>query len=434
MLAFEILFVLLLTVLNGIFAMSEMAVVSSRRARLQQLAASGNAGARTAIRLIDDPNRFLSTVQIGITLIGILAGAFSGATFADTLGDWLDTLPSLAPNGDAIAIGATVVAITYLSLIVGELVPKRIALRSPEQVASLAARPMASLSRLAAPLVWLLKLSTEAMLKLLGLSGAREATVTEDEVKSLIAEGTRAGVFAPQEKDMIEGVLRLADRPVRGIMTPRRDVVWLDVKEDAGSLRGKIAEAGFSRFPLCRGEIDNVIGIVETKHLVDQALRNQPLDLTRAATKPLVVHERTPVLKLLDLFKKARTHIAIAVDEYGALEGIVTLTDITETIAGDLPEREETSGPEAVRREDGSWLIDGMMPIDEFQDRLGLRGIAAAGDFQTLAGFVLHELKHVPSAGEHFASHGARFEVLDMDGRRIDKVLVSPAPSEHSAG
>jgi putative hemolysin len=217
-------------------------------------------------------------------------------------------------------------------------------------------------------------------------------------------------------------------------MTPRRDVVWLDVKEDAESVRKKIAEAGFSRFPLCRGEIDDIIGIVDAKHLVGQALRNQPLDLARAATTPLAVHERTPVLKLLDLFKKAKIHIAVAVDEYGTLEGIVTLTDITETIAGDLPERGETAEPAAVLREDGSWLVDGMMPIDEFQDRLGLRGIAEAGNFQTLAGFVLHELKRVPSAGEHFASHGARFEVLDMDGRRIDKVLVSPASPEDSAG
>lgn len=425
MLYLDILFILLLTLINGLLAMSELAVVSSRRARLAGMADRGNRGARVALRLIGDPGRFLSTVQIGITLVGILAGAVSGATIAARLGAWLDTLPLLAPNGEAIAIGLVVLCITYLSLIVGELVPKRIAMNDPERVASAVAQPMNLLSRIAAPAVWLLKASTEAVLRALGLNEPKESTVTEDEVKSLIAEGTQAGVFVPQEKEMIEGVLRLADRPVRAIMTPRTDISWLDIDADREAILRKLEEARFSRLLVCKGSVDHAVGVTHTKNLLARSLRGETVSIDAAMAPVSAVPETTPVLRLLDLFRRGGVHMALIVDEYGITQGIATPIDILEAIAGDLPEPGDDDEPPIVRRQDGSWLVDGSLPIDELEDRLGLRGLAAIGRFDTVAGFVLHHLGRLPATGEAFDYKGARFEVVDMDGRRIDKIVVT---------
>lgn len=419
----EILFVLLLTLINGVLAMSEMAMVSSRRARLERAARSGSRGARVALRLIEDPSRFLSTVQIGITLVGILAGAVSGATLADRLGDWLDTYPALAGHGDNIAIGMVVVAITFLSLILGELVPKRIALGSPERVASLVAQPMHVLSRLASPAVWLLKTTTESVLGLLGLRDAKRAAITEDEVRALIAEGTREGIFVPQEREMIDGVMRLADRTVRSVMTPRSEIMWLDLQENRESLMRRLETVRFSRLPVCRGTVDHAVGVVHTKDLLPAALRGEPFALVDYMTPALVVHDGMPVLKLLDRFRIDAVHVAIVVDEYGTTRGLVTLTDILEAIAGDLPERGDDPEPMIVLREDGSWLVDGAMPVDELQDRLGHAGMRH-GSYSTLAGFVLHRLGRLPAIGEQFSDGTFSFEVVDMDGRRIDKVAV----------
>lgn len=436
MLYLELLFVLLLTFINGLLAMSELAVVSSRRSRLENMAGRGSAGASTALRLIDDPSRFLSTVQIGITLVGILAGAFSGATLADRLGDWFDTFPVLAPHGGPVAIGLVVVAITYLSLIAGELVPKRIALASPERVASLVARPMDMLSRIAAPAVWLLKASTEAVLRILKTSATRESTVTEDEVKSLIAEGVRAGIFAPQEREMIDGVLRLADRPVRVIMAPRSEVTWIDAGADRDTLKSAVETSRYSRLLVCDGSIDHAVGVVHTKDLLPLALKGEPIELRSLMAPAIVVPDRTPSLRLIDRFRREGVHMAVVVDEYGVTEGVVTLTDVLEAIAGELPERGEAAEPLIVRRDDGSWLVDGTMPIDEFEDRLGLRRLREGGDFYTVAGLVLQRLGHLPTVGESFLYRGARFEVMDMDGHRIDKVLVQttePKPDVRAA-
>jgi putative hemolysin len=430
MLAVEIAIIVLLTVLNGAFAMSELAVVSSRRARLQIMADDGNAGARTALKLINDPSRFLSTVQIGITLVGVGAGAFGGATLGARFGTWLDTIPFLGGYGGMIGYGTVIIAITYLSIVLGELIPKRIALRNPERTASFVARPMHLLSKSVAPFVWLLGASTDALLRLLGLHGKREATITEEEVRSMITEGTRAGVFAPEEKEMIDGVLRLADRTVRAILTPRPEVVWLNSDDPVDALLDKIRSAGHSRYPVCRGQLEEVVGIVHTRDLLDDAVRGKPFDLAARAVKPLVVHDGTPVLKLLDLMKSSGQHFAIVVDEYGIVEGVVSITDIMETIAGDLPEAGEAAEVAAVRRDDGSWLVEGWMLVDEFEDTVGLRGVRGAGNFHTVAGFVLNALGHVPTAGEAFEHSGFRLEVIDMDGRRIDKILVSSLPKD----
>lgn len=429
----EALIVVLLILLNGLLAMSELAIVSSRRARLQHLAARGSRGAQTALRLIEHPARFLSTVQVGITLIGIVAGAFGGTTIAAPLGDWLDGFAFLAPHGEAVAIALVVAMITYLSLVVGELVPKRIALRAPERVAVKIARPMYVLSQVASPAVWLLGSSTELTLRLLGVRGGREETVTEEEVRALITEGTRAGVFAPQEKAMIEGVLRLADRTVRATMTPRAEVVWLDIEDPPEQLRQNIRRAGHSRLLLCRGDIDELIGVVSTRDLINQMVEGKELDLESVAVRPLIVHESLPVLRLLDMLRSAPINLAVVVDEYGSLQGIVTPSDILETVAGVVPEHGEAVEPHAVRREDGSWLVDGMMPVDEFEDRVGLRGLRDTGEFDTIAGFALWQLGRVPKPGETFTWNGWRFEVVDMDGRRIDKLLLVPPAGDRDA-
>ena len=421
MLYLEIFAVFFLALINGALAMSELAVVTSRRSRLEHLANRGRRGARAALRLIDDPGRFLSTVQIGITLVGVVAGAFGGATLGRRLGAWLDAFPSVSPYGNSAGIGLTVVGITYLSLIVGELVPKRIALAHPERIASLAAGPMRALSLFAAPAVWALHVSTEKVLRLLGLTGARESTVTEDEVKSLIAEGTQAGVFVPQEKEMIEGVLRLADRSVRIVMTPRAKIVWVDVKADRDAIIEMVESHRFSRVLVCDGTVDRPVGFVHTKHLLPEALACKDIALASLATPLLFVPDRTTLLKLLNRFKKEKVHLAVVIDEYGSTEGLATLTDVIEAIAGDLPERGEERGPEIVRRDDGSWLADGTVPTDEVET---VTGIPMGEDVEMLAGFVLGRLGRIPKAGDSFVYENARFEIVDMDGNRIDKLLI----------
>jgi len=424
MLIFELLIVLALTLFNGLLAMSELAVVSSRRARLDHMARAGSSGAQTALHLIDDPGRFLSTVQIGITLVGILAGAYSGATLAEPLGAWLNLQPIFAPNGEGIAIGIVVVGITYLSLIVGELVPKRIAMNNPERIAVWVARPMHLLSKFTAPIVWLLRTSTEAILKTLRLHESAAAPVGEEDVKSLVAEGTRAGTFAPQEKEMIEGVLRLADRSARSVMTPRTDIFWIDSSESQEDLATELAQASYSRLLVCAETVDRAIGTVKTKDILASVLRGEPINIQAVMEPSVGIPEDTPLLTLLELFRRKGVHMAVVVDQHGVTQGIVTTTDILEAIAGNLPERGEGPGPSAVRREDGSWLVDGSLPIDEFEDRVGLRGLSDNGDFETVAGFVLQHLKTLPGPGAHFDYAGIRFEILDMDGRRIDKILV----------
>lgn len=427
---FELVVVLLLILLNGVFAASEMALVSSRRARLQQMAEADDKGARLARRQAEDPGRFLSTVQIGITLIGILAGAYGGATIAGSFGKWLNGFPWIAPNGDAIAIGSVVVLITYLSLILGELVPKRIALGNAEAIAARVARPMQILSRIASPAVWLLGISTEGVLRVLGMRAENAESVTEEEVRSMIAEGTRRGVFVPAERQMIEGVLRLADRSVRSIMTPRPSVVWLDTADSADEVRREIKESGHTRFLVCRGSIDDVVGTVHTRDLLDRELQGEPFDLEAAAHKrPLVVHENTSILRLLEFFRQSTRHLAVVVDEYGSVEGLVTATDVLEAIAGDLPELGQEAEASAERRADGSWLIDGMMTLDDVELETGFRNLRGEGDYQTLAGFLLWRFGHIPKVGETIVWEDARFEVVDMDGRRIDKVLVVPPPA-----
>ncbi|HWM31301.1 MAG TPA: hemolysin family protein, partial [Methyloceanibacter sp.] len=395
----ELLVLAVLILINGFFAMAELAIVSSRRVRLQEMAKAGKRGAAAALSLIDDPVGFLSTVQVGITLVGIVAGAYSAAIFAGPFGEILKNIPAIAVYAEEIAFAVVVVAVTYFSLVIGELVPKRIALNHAETIAAAVAPLMRLLAKVGAPFVWFLRFSTHAVMALLRLKPAPESAVTEEEVKALIAEGASSGVFQPAERELIEGVLRMGDRAVRSIMVPRTAVVWLDVEDTQEEIYAAIAESGHSRYPVARGDIEDVIGVAHTKDLLEQQRKTGTIDLIAAAREAPYVVDRMPVLRLLDRFKSSSVHMAFVVDEHGSFEGIVTPTDILTTIAGDLPQSEEEAEPEAVQREDGSWLIDGLMAVDAAERTLGIEGMAEEGDFNTVAGFVLHELGHLPVAG-----------------------------------
>jgi putative hemolysin len=421
----DILILLLLMLINGFFAMAEMAVVSSRRTRLAQLAAEGSNGARAALKLVDDPTRFLSTVQIGITLVGVLAGVYSGAKFARPLEAVLVGWPLLARHANVLAFGVVVVLVTYLSLVLGELVPKRWALAHPERIAMLVALPMRWIARGSAPLVWLLQRSTDTLLRLFGMKSAPRSAMTEEEIRALIAEGAREGVFLHAEQRMIDGVLKLADRNVRSIMVPRGDIVWLDAGDDRDTIAAAMRASGHSRYLVCRGEVDGLIGVVQTGELLAWLQGDGEQDLAARARPPLVVQETTSILRMLDLFRASAMHLAVVVDEHGSVEGIATPTDILGTIAGELPDAGSLDAPEAVQRDPNSWLIDGRMSIDDVERRLGRDGLARGDDYTTLAGFVLAELGHLPKVGERFAWRDLDFEVVDMDGRRIDQVLVT---------
>lgn len=421
----EVLLIFLLVVLNGVFAMSEIAVISARKTRLQQLADEGNTKAATALELAVHPDRFLATVQIGITLIGILAGAFGGATLTEEIAPWFSAIPVLAPYSEAIAVALVVLFTTYLSLVIGELVPKRLALLQPERVASLIAPPMKTLSRVASPAVKVLSVSTNAILRLLGVRPMAEQPITEEEIKSMVAQGAQAGMIEEAERDIVESVFRLGDRRVDELMTPRTAVIWLDINDPPDITEQEIIASNHSRFPVCNGELDDILGVVLGKDLLVLKLRNEPLDLRPLLQRPLMVPESLPALRLLERFKQTGMHLALIIDEYGGVEGLVTLNDILEAIVGDVPDLNEPEEPMAVQREDGSWLFDGLIPIRDFEEILGVDTFANEGDFLTLGGFVLGQLGRIPTAGNHFNWSQLRFEIVDMDGHRIDKVLVS---------
>jgi putative hemolysin len=422
----EILFILLLVIANGIFAMSELAIVSAQKSRLQSLANQGNYKASVALQLAKSPTRFLSTVQVGITLIGIAAGALGGATLSEKLRQVLSQVRFLAPYSQPLSISIVILGITYLSLIIGELVPKRLAMSNPEQIAAMVAIPMRMLSNLAYPLVHLLTNSTEIVLKVLGIGAPSEPQVTEEEIKVLLRQGTEEGTFEAEEQTIVERVFQLGDQRVSAMMTPRLDIVWLDLDDALEKNCRLILEDTHSRFPVCQGQLDNVLGILHVNDLLNQLLDKQPIDLTSRLQDPLFVPESTRVLKILELFKQAGTHLALVVDEYGILQGLVTLNDVLEAIVGNIASIDEDEGPQIVQREDGSWLVDGMMPIGSFKAIFNIREFnnETKGNYNTLGGFIIQYLGRIPMAADHFEWGGFRFEVVDMDGTRVDKVLI----------
>lgn len=420
----ELVIVLLLIVLNGFFAMSELAIVSARRVRLQMQADDGDKGAALAIQLAEEPTRFLSTVQVGITMVGVLTGAYGGAALSRPVAHWLSSVPGIGNYADSLAVAIVVILITYLSLIVGELVPKRMALNHAEGIARFVARPMSLLSKVGAPIVWLLQRSTEVALKLLGVKPQEQQVVSQQEVRTLIAEGTEAGVFDRDEQEMLEAVIRVSDLPVRALMTPRPELFWLDTSDSIDAIRQEVEDSGRSRFLVCEGELDRFVGIVEAKDLLGHCLKGQGLDLRAHLKNPPVVHEATRVLKVLETIRQSGIHVAVVVNEYGGVEGVVTATDILASIGGGLPEEDELERPDMVQREDGSWFIDGRAAIHEVERILGRDDLSGHGDYTTLAGFLLWQLEHLPEVAETVEWNDLVLEVADMDEHRIDKVLV----------
>ena len=426
--AVEIGLLLLLIVLNGVFAMSELAIASSRKTRLQQWAAEGNAGATAALKLAEEPNQFLATVQIGITLIGIVTGFFGGSTLSAPVALQLSRVPALAPYSEMISILLVVGLVTYLSLVVGELVPKRLALQSPERLATLVAPPMTLLSRIASPIVRLLGASSEVILRVLGVRSAEDAPVTEEEIAILLQEGTAAGVFTPGEHELLEGVFDLGDRDVRDLMTPRYRLVALDVNAPMEENYRKMAESPHHLFPVYEGELDKLVGMVPVKKLWAASVSGEPIDLRALAEPALIVPESMPGLDAVKRFQGRSNTAAMVVDEYGGIQGLLSLHDLVEAITGDLGDTPERSD-EAVQRPDGSWLLDGALPVHQVRSLLQLGPLPGeeTGDFETLGGFLMASLGRIPETGDAYSWDNFNFEVVDMDGRRIDRVLVSPA-------
>ncbi|MEK7517646.1 MAG: hemolysin family protein [Patescibacteria group bacterium] len=423
----EILIVLLLIVLNGVFAMAEIAIISVRKQRLQQKANEGNKNAKAALELANNPSRFLSTVQVGITLVGIFAGAYGGATIAESLSKQISTIPLLDPYSDILGLIVVVGVITYLSLIIGELVPKRIALGNPEGIALLVSRPMSVISFLVTPIVKLLSKSTDWVLRLLQIKSKEEVPVSEEEIRMLIREGARAGVFGITEKNIVERTFSLNDRKVNSLMTTRKDITWIDIDSSFKTIRSKIAKNPHSRYPVCRDTLDKVIGIVRTEDLFTNFLVEEKIDLKKTLHKPLFVPTNMAVLKVLELFKKSGLHTALIVDEYGNVEGLLSLADILEAIVGDIPTVDDLEEQKIVKRNENSWFIDGLLSVDEFKEYFHIRKLPGekTGAFHTTGGFVMHKVGHIPSSGDSFEWENYRFEVVDMDGHRVDKILLS---------
>ena len=424
MVYFEIAVVAVLIVLNGLLAMSELAIVSARPARLKAMAERGVSGANRALRLSENPGRFLSTVQIGITLVGVLSGAFSGATLGGRLAGVLAATGLSTALANAFGVGVVVAVITYASLIVGELVPKQIALRNPEGIAVRAAPSMALLARIAAPVVWLLDISGKAVLWLLGQQGEGPDKVTDEEIKMLVAEAEHHGTIEADERKMIAGVMRLGDRAVRALMTPRTDVDWLNLDADEATIRKLLLETQHSRLPAGEGSVDAMVGVVQTRELLAAALAGGRIDARRHVRAAPIVHDQADALDVLATLKEADVPVALVHDEYGHFEGLVTPADILEAITGVFRSDLDADDPVMVRRDDGSWLLAGFMPADEMADQLGIE-IPESRDYDTLAGFLLSLFHHLPASGVAVEAQGWRFEVVDLDGRRIDKVLVA---------
>jgi putative hemolysin len=427
---FEISVIFLLLVVNGLFAMSEIAVVSARKARLQQWAEEGNPKALIALELANEPNHFLSTVQVGITLVGILAGAFGGATLAEKLALYFETIPALTAYSEVMAVIIVVISITYFSLIIGELVPKRLGLNNPERIAVAIAKPMVTLSRITSPIVRLLTLSTEVVIRLMGIKPSTEPVVTEEEIKVLIEQGTQVGVFEEAEQDMIEGVLRLGERRVGMLITPRTQIIWVDIEDSFEEIKRTIIAHHHSFFPIAKNNLDNLLGVVRAKDLLAQILKDEPFDLKTLSLPPLFVPERMLALRVLELFKQKGIRLAFVIDEYGSIQGMVTHDDILEDIVGNISLAGHPDELKAVQRSDGSWLVDGMLHIDELKEILDIDELPGEAEdyYQTVAGFVINQIGNIPVVGQSFTWGRYRFEVVDMDGRRVDRVLVEILP------
>jgi putative hemolysin len=426
--------VFLLVLLNGVFAMSELAVVSARKARLQGFAERGDKGAKLALEMAEHPTRFLSAVQVGITLIGIFAGAYGQATIAGALDHWLEGFPPIAKYSEAIATTIVVIGLTYVSVILGELVPKRLALIFPDAIARRMSPFLAVMATVLRPFVTLLTVSTAGVLRLMGVRDERNNGITSEEVETVLAEGADAGLIEPEERAMINEVLRLGDRPVRVAMTPRRDLFWVSLADSPETVLKEIRASAHSRILVAtEDDPDGDIGVVLKKDLLDACLAEAPLDLKAHVQQPVAIPETMSLLKALAVFKSTSLHMALVVDEFGSLQGAITPIDLLEMIAGDFPEDHDDDDARILRRDDGSWLIDARLDIQELNDHLG-ENFEADGGYHTVAGLILDRLGRIPSEGEHLSIGGFDLEIVDMDGSRIDKVIVKPAKRKKSEG
>lgn len=423
----EITVIILLILANGIFALTEMAVISSRKSRLEKMANEGSVGAKIALELAENPDQLLSTIQVGITLIGIMTGTFGGATLSKIVAFYLKKVPFIAPYSDTLSLAIVVSLITYVSLIIGELAPKRIALNSPETLAVLVAKPMRTFAWLATPIVHFLSASTNFVMKLLGIKPSDEPPVTEDEIKILIEQGTEAGAFEKAEQDMVHSVFRLGDLRAYDLMTPRTHMVWLDIEDTPEINLDILTDSSHSRFLVGRGSLDDLVGIVYTRDLLAGSLKGEPLDLSNYVRKPLLVPRSMKAFRMLELFKQQGAHEGVVLDEYGGVLGFITLHDILGEIIGDMPLSDNETEPLVVQREDGSWLMDGLLAIEELKDILNINELPEEerDHFHTLGGYIISHLGHIPATSDKFEWNGMRFEVVDMDRVRVDKVLVT---------
>ena len=417
----EIIIIAVLILVNGVLSMSEAALVASRKVRLQQRANDGDKAAATALHLLEKPNVFLSTVQIGITLISVLAGAFGGATIADALAVELAKITVIEPYSQSLALGLVVLVITVLTIWLGELVPKRLGLHNPERVAQTVAGPMLFISKVFSPLVKTLGGLTDFVLRLMGIKPSDEPPVTEEELQVLLEQGRQAGVFEESEQDMIEGVFSIGDQRVYSLMTPRTEIVWLEVDDSPEEIRSKIAGCSFSRFPVRDGSLDNVVGVVRSRDLLLTNLAGEKINLKHNLHPAIYIPESALASQALEMFKGGKAELMLVVDEFGSVQGLITLNDILSEIVEGIG----TGEPQATQRQDGSWLLDGMLPVDDFKEIFNLRELPEESDYETLGGFVMFSLGRIPQTTDRFEWNGMQFEVMDMDARRVDKVLVT---------
>ena len=420
--------ILILIVINGIFAMSEMALVSSRKTRLQKLSADRKSAANTALKLHAEPSRFLSTVQVGITSVGILSGALGEDALTTPLHEQLMQIPYLAPYADGLALSLTVVLITYFSVVVGELVPKRLALLRPEGIALFVARPMNALAVIASPLVWILSASSNVLLKIMRVNRTPQATVTNEEIKLLMELGSEAGVFHASEGHLVANVLKLDEQRVGAVMTPRQDMFVIDLEDESAEVMAQIAESDYSRVIICRGSLEHIVGILHRSDLLKIVMSGAEVNIAKTVRPALYVPDSMSLTHLLEFFRESKADFALIVDEYGELEGLVTLSDVLKAIVGDLPSEDDEFDPDIVRREDGSWLVDGGLSIKRFKSVVGIADdLPGESDnsYNTIGGFILFFLEKIPRVADHFEYADWHFEVVDIDGTRVDKVLVT---------
>jgi len=421
----EFIFIAFLIAMNNLLAMTEAALLAVRKARLQQRVNEGDKRAGIVLKLVENPNQFLSVIQIGITLIDVMTGAVTGATLAVMFARLFEKIPLVAAYSENLGLAVGVLIITYFSIILGELVPKRLAIQDPERVASRFAQSMLISSKLLSPVLRFLSFSTNLVLRLIGIRPSTEPLVTEEEIHVLLDQGTQAGIFEEAEQDMVAGVFRLNDRRVNSLMTPRTEILWLDVRDKTADILNRLDEGPYSRFPVCQGSLDNVLGIVKARELLIRSLAGDPIHLKECLSPALFIPETTFASRALEIFKESNKELVLVIDEFGGITGLLTINDVLEEIVGNI----EIGEPQVTQRQDGSWLLDGMLDIDEFKNLFRLGLLPNENDYETLAGFVMTSLGKIPQAADQFEWEGLRFEVVDMDARRVDKVLVTTLPA-----